>query len=220
MKRSITVSMNERWSRRSQAVFAGLLIFLAVSPSPADTQTPDFYIRKSSWHASLLASLEALAARGLEDVFESFESATMCGGDHCAVCPHPAERRHGALSVCDWCARCALGSGRLGRCPDRPGRRVRRMGFTIHTCQRLVRPLRKGHHAQERPLPEVETLRPHVRARVECAGGQYHPCAFGGRVGMVRGQHRRGRLGRQQRHGAFQCAGRAHAPRLDSSGCR
>ena len=82
MKRSRTISMNERWSRRSQAAFAGLLIFLAVSPCPADTQTPDFYIRKSSWHASLLASLEALAVRGLEDVFESFESATMCGGDH------------------------------------------------------------------------------------------------------------------------------------------
>ncbi len=81
MKRSKKTSWNERWSRHFQAAFTGLLIFLAVSPCPADTHTPDFYIRKSNWHASLLASLEALAGRGLEDGFESFESATMRGGD-------------------------------------------------------------------------------------------------------------------------------------------
>ena len=80
-KRLRKTPMNERWIPRFQAAFAGLLISIAVSPCPAVAQTPDFYIRKSSWHASLLASLEALAGSGLEDGFEPFESATMRGGD-------------------------------------------------------------------------------------------------------------------------------------------
>ena len=81
MTRSRKTSWNERWRRPIQAAFAGLLIFLTGHPSPAETPDPDFYLRKSNWHASLLASLEALAGRGLEDVFEPFDSATMRGGD-------------------------------------------------------------------------------------------------------------------------------------------
>ncbi len=59
----------------------GLLIAMASSPCPAVTPTPDCYARKSDWHASLLASLEALAGSGLEDGFEPFESDTLRGGD-------------------------------------------------------------------------------------------------------------------------------------------
>ena len=59
----------------------GLLIAMAVSPCPAAQPTPDCYARKSDWHASLLASLEALAGSGLEDGFEPFESDTLRGGD-------------------------------------------------------------------------------------------------------------------------------------------
>jgi len=78
---SRNIPLNERWSPHCQAAFAGLLISMAVSLCPAVADTPDSYIRKSNWHASLLASLEALAARGLEDGFEPFESVTMRGGD-------------------------------------------------------------------------------------------------------------------------------------------
>ncbi|MHB8969100.1 MAG: HzsA-related protein, partial [Pirellulaceae bacterium] len=81
MKRSQNPPMHERWSPRFPVAFAGLLISLVVSSCPAVADTPDCYIRKSSWHASLLASLEALAGRGLADGFEPFESATMRGGD-------------------------------------------------------------------------------------------------------------------------------------------
>ena len=178
-------------------------------PVRQSCNTPDFYIRKSSWHASLLASLEALALRGLEDGFESFESGTMRGGDPAQSIRIPLRAPTELYlfvtgvpdvrwAVADWAdARIVRDDGSaewVSQC---------------RTGQRLVRPLRKGHHAQERPLPEIETQRPHLRARVECAGGQHHPCAVGGRVGMVRGKHRRGRLGRQQRYGAFQCAGGA-----------
>ncbi|MHB0955464.1 MAG: SUMF1/EgtB/PvdO family nonheme iron enzyme [Pirellulaceae bacterium] len=76
-----TKRVNERWSPRFLAAFAGLLLCLPVSPCWADTPDPDFYVRKSDWHASLLASLEAIAQRGLEDGFEPFESGTMKGGD-------------------------------------------------------------------------------------------------------------------------------------------
>ena len=81
MTRSRKTSWNERWRRHVPAALAGLLIVMAGRPSPAENPDPDFYLRKSSWHASLLASLEALAGRGLEDPFEPFDSETMRGGD-------------------------------------------------------------------------------------------------------------------------------------------
>ncbi len=67
------------------AAFAGLLIVMVGSSCPAVSPTPDCYIRKSNWHASLLASLDALAGHGLADGFEPFESETLRGGD--PACP-------------------------------------------------------------------------------------------------------------------------------------
>jgi len=67
------------------AAFAGLLIAMVGSSCPAAAPTPDCYVRKSNWHASLLASLDALAGHGLEDGFEPFESETLRGGD--PACP-------------------------------------------------------------------------------------------------------------------------------------
>ena len=81
MTRSRKTPGNERRRRHIQAALAGLLIILIGGPSLAENPDPDFYLRKSSWHASLLASLEALAGRGLEDAFEPFDSETMRGGD-------------------------------------------------------------------------------------------------------------------------------------------
>lgn len=61
---------------------ASLLLLCWVAPSilaaPGD---PANYIIKSTWHDSLLASLEATAATGVEDGFAPFESDTMRGGD-------------------------------------------------------------------------------------------------------------------------------------------
>jgi hypothetical protein len=112
-----------------------------VGPCPAVAYTPDSYVRKASWHASLLASLEALAGRGLEDGFEPFESATMRGGDPARsirVLPKGATELYLFVTgVPD-----ALG------CADRADARIVREdgppnGFKISTGKRSVRPLGK-----------------------------------------------------------------------------
>ena len=209
MKRSKKTSWNERWSRHVQAAFTGLLIFLAVSPCPADTHTSDFYIRKSNWHASLLASLEALAGRGLEDGFESFESATMRGGDPAQSIRIPLK---GATelylfvtgvpdvrwAVADWAdarvvrddgsaqwvSQSARASVLLGRCEK-----------DITLKSGLYQKLKLNGRTFEHGLNvQADSI---IQVPLEDA------------VGMVRGQHRRGRLGRQQRYGAFQRAGGA-----------
>jgi hypothetical protein len=47
----------------------------------AAANDPSGYIRKSGWHESLLASIEAVSRSGAEDGFAPFESETMRGGD-------------------------------------------------------------------------------------------------------------------------------------------
>src|SRR5690606_9631582 len=47
----------------------------------AASADPSCYVRESTWHESLLASLEAAAGANAENGFAPFESDTMLGGD-------------------------------------------------------------------------------------------------------------------------------------------
>ncbi len=71
-------------SRRIQPIVAalvGLGFLLATSVCPAAKDDPAGYVRKASWHESLLASLERVSAQQPADGFAAFESETMRGGD-------------------------------------------------------------------------------------------------------------------------------------------
>lgn len=65
----------------AQLALAGLAVTWAASTCPAATDAPGSYIRKSSWHESLLASVEAISRSEFKDGFAPFESETMRGGD-------------------------------------------------------------------------------------------------------------------------------------------
>lgn len=81
MKRAMNSVLSAPWCHPVSAALIGWMVVLAAIPCYGDAPTASFYIRKGDWHASLLASLEALAGSQLQDGFESFESDTMRGGD-------------------------------------------------------------------------------------------------------------------------------------------
>jgi hypothetical protein len=58
-----------------------LFVWVAACRGLAAADDPSCYRHKSSWHGSLLASLEAVDGSGVEDGFAPFESNTMRGGD-------------------------------------------------------------------------------------------------------------------------------------------
>ncbi len=62
-------------------LLVGFAVCLATVFSPAASNDPSHYLRKSNWHESLCASVEAIAGLGLEDGFAPFESETMRGGE-------------------------------------------------------------------------------------------------------------------------------------------
>ncbi|MBI5384781.1 MAG: SUMF1/EgtB/PvdO family nonheme iron enzyme [Verrucomicrobia bacterium] len=68
-------------SRWIQPLLVGLLVCWGACLGLAASNAPGHYVRKSNWHESLLASLEALAARGIEDGLTPFESDRLRGGD-------------------------------------------------------------------------------------------------------------------------------------------
>ena len=69
-------------SMRTKKLLAGLLISCgAILSSLAAAGDPPNYVIKSTWHESLLASLESAATSGSEDGFAPFESDTMHGGE-------------------------------------------------------------------------------------------------------------------------------------------
>lgn len=60
---------------------ASLVVVAVTSFGWAAPGEPSLYSHKSTWHGSLLASVEGIARSGLEDGFAAFESETMRGGD-------------------------------------------------------------------------------------------------------------------------------------------
>jgi hypothetical protein len=68
-------------SHLPKILLVGFVVCLATGHSPAASNDPSYYIRKSNWHESFCASAEAIAGRGLEDGFAAFESDTLRGGD-------------------------------------------------------------------------------------------------------------------------------------------
>ena len=81
MPRLTKTFLNERWSRHVQAVFAGPLIFVVVSPCPAELQSTGLLHPQVELACQSAGVARGARSRGLEDAFESFESATMRGGD-------------------------------------------------------------------------------------------------------------------------------------------
>lgn len=63
------------------ALLCGVLFFLTASGSRGLTADPPHYLKKATWHETMLASLEALERRGLEYGFAPFESGVLRGGD-------------------------------------------------------------------------------------------------------------------------------------------
>ena len=68
-------------SRWIKPFLVGLLVGRGACLGLAASDDPSSYVRQSNWHESLLASLEAVAGKGVEDGFAPFESDTMRGGD-------------------------------------------------------------------------------------------------------------------------------------------
>ena len=66
-----------RWINAS---LAGVLVCWGAGIGLTAPSDPSHYARQSNWHESLLASLEAVAASGIEDGIVPFESDTMRGG--------------------------------------------------------------------------------------------------------------------------------------------
>lgn len=81
MKWSRRSCLSMRWTGRCQTALLALFACGVVCVGLAEAADPVHYIRKSSWHASLLASLASLAEQGLQDGFDPFDSETMRGGN-------------------------------------------------------------------------------------------------------------------------------------------
>jgi formylglycine-generating enzyme required for sulfatase activity len=77
----ISRRLQVNWSaQRLKFALAGCLVGSTIYCFAA-ANDPSGYIRKSGWHESLLASIEAVSRSGAEDGFAPFESETMRGGD-------------------------------------------------------------------------------------------------------------------------------------------
>ena len=76
--RRVNIPIMSRWIK---PFLVGLLVGRGACLGLAASDDPSSYVRQSNWHESLLASLEAVAGKGVEDGFAPFESDTMRGGD-------------------------------------------------------------------------------------------------------------------------------------------
>ncbi len=65
----------------SRPLLVGWLVCWLGWLCPAASDDPSSYVRQANWHESLLASLEVIAGKDLEEGFVSFESDLIRGGD-------------------------------------------------------------------------------------------------------------------------------------------
>ena len=176
---------------------------------PAAADNPSGYIRKSSWHESLLASLEAVSRSGAEDGFAPFESETMRGGDAARQISVPlAGAKELYLfvtgvpdvkwAVADWA------DARLLRNDGSAESLTQATNFTVllGRCEKDLT-LKSGLYQKMRLNGRTFDRGLNVQA------DSVIRVPLDGAFGAVRGDHRRGRLGRHERFGALQRAGGA-----------